>query len=139
MRITNQLEHSQSVAKSLNTALTQSQGAQFSMLLSMITTPLYSTDLPGMDLNSEIDLKAMNLEADQQARKTAMKVNAAFAHALTEGNGGYYSYMRALTDAYPNLQQVTAVRPMQAPKHLYQVVSAPELGEKLVSQIRAAA
>lgn len=138
MKITNQLEQSHGVARSLNTALHESQGAQFSMLLSILTTPLYTADVQGYDQNADIDMKEVGLEADIQRRRTAMVINGALSESMREGYGGYYSFLRALTDTFPQIQQVAAVKPARV-KSAYEVVPAPELGEKLAKQINLAA
>lgn len=138
MKIVNQLEQSAGVAKSMNTALHNSQSGQFSMLLSLLTTPLYASDIHGIDSNAQVDMLRQNLEADVKARKTAMAVNRAMNHSMIAGYGGYFSFLRALSDVFPNIQQVTAVRPAQA-TNLYRVVETPELGEQLARQINLAA
>lgn len=138
MKIVNQLEQSQGVAKSMNTALHESQGGQFSMLLSLLTTPLHAADIQGIDGNSLVDMGRQNLEADAQARKTAMTVNREMNHSMVTGYGGYFSFLRALSDVFPNIQQVTAVRPAQA-SNIYRVVETPELGQQLARQINLAA
>jgi len=138
MKITNQLEQSSGVALSLNNALHESQGAQFSMLLSILTTPVHTSDIQGFDQSLEVDMSKSGLEADSKTRRTAMVVNSAFSESMREGYGGYYSYLRALADTFPHIQQVAAVKPAQV-KSEYELVSAPELGEKLVRQVSLAA
>jgi|UPI00048A03AF hypothetical protein len=138
MKIVNQLEQSQGVAQSMNTALHKSQGAQFSMLLSLLTTPLYASDIQGIDSNAQVDMLRQNLEADTKSRKTAMVVNRAFNHSMVSGYGGYFSFLRALSDVFPHIQQVTGVRTAEAAQ-LYRVVETPELGEQLARQINLAA
>jgi len=83
-------------------------------------------------------LLRQNLEADTKARKTAMAVNRAFNHSMVSGYGGYFSFLRALSDVFPTIQQVPAVRTTEATQ-LYRVVATPELGEQLARQINLAA
>ena len=138
MKIINQLEQSQEVTRSLNHALHKSQGAQFSMLLSILTTPIHTDYLQGYDSNDQIDMNQAGLEADAKKRRTAMVVNSAFGESMREGYGGYYSYLRALADTYPHIQQVTAVKPADV-KQVYELATAPELGETLVRQVKMVA
>lgn len=138
MKIINQLEQSQEVARSLNHALQQSQGAQFSMLLSMLTTPVHTDDIKGYESTDQVDMTQAGLEADMKKRHTAMVVNGALGDSMREGYGGYYSFLRALADTYPHIQQVNAVKPAEV-RQVYELASAPELGETLMRQVQMVA
>ncbi|SFX75751.1 hypothetical protein [Marinospirillum alkaliphilum] len=145
MRIENAYTKSLEVQESLNTSLNSAQGAQFSLVLSLMMAPVYSPDLPSLYNNLPIQHYAPNpiypthiptvydppglsnyinrppahhnivLVEDTYARRLARDIQSGMGEALVQGNAGYFSWLRALTEEYPKLQFVTTLKPASAP------------------------
>ena len=144
MRIENAFNHSLEAQESLNTSLNSAQGAQFSLMLSLMMAPVYSPDLPGLyntlpayapqpihpaHIPTRYDPPGLSnysnrppyqhdlvLVEDTYSRKLARQIQGSMGVALVEGNAGYFSWLRALTEQYPKLQYVTTMKPATAPE-----------------------
>lgn len=145
MRIENAYTRSLEVQESLNTSLNSAQGAQFSLVLSLMMAPVYSPDLPSLynsmyaqayspqriypnHIPTVYDPPALAnytsrqpvyndivLVEDTYARCMARQVQSGMGEALVQGNSGYFSWLRALTEEYPKLQFVTTLKAANAP------------------------
>lgn len=145
MRIENAYTKSLEVQESLNTSLNSAQGAQFSLVLSLMMAPIYSPDLhhlynnlpshnyapqrihpnhiptafdsPGLTdyLNRPPAYHNIVLVEDTYSRSLARNIQSDMGEALVQGNSGYFSWLRALTEEYPRLQFITALKAADAP------------------------
>lgn len=145
MRIENAYTKSLEVQESLNTSLNTAQGAQFSLVLSLMMAPVYSPDLPSLYNNLPVQNYAPNpiypthiptafdppglkdyinrppahhnlvLVEDTYARRLTRQIQSGMGEALVQGNAGYFSWLRALTEEYPKLQFVTTMKAANAP------------------------
>ncbi len=142
MRIENAFNHSLEAQESLNTSLNSAQGAQFSLMLSLMMAPVYSPDLPGLyntlpvyapqpvhpsHIPTQYDPPGLAnrpqasqhnivLVEDTYARRLAREIQGNMGVALVQGNAGYFSWLRALTEQYPKLQYVTTMKPASTPE-----------------------
>lgn len=142
MRIENFYESSLEAQESLNTSLNSAQGAQFSLVLSLMMAPIYSPDLnqiynnlpvqsystsslypthiptsfdpPGL-VNYVARPTNIQLVEDTYSRSLAKNIQIDMGEALVQGNAGYYSWLRAITEEFPRLQFVTTLKPADAP------------------------
>lgn len=128
MRIDNALGTSLSVNESLNLSLQEARGAQFAILLSFISQQVAVNDIPDGGFFRPYEGQMPVLEPDVSARELAASVNNHMGAALGEGQGGYFSLLRALSEEFPQLQQVTAMR-IQTPE------SAQQQLERLYTKI----
>ena len=128
MRIDNALGTSLSVNESLNLSLQEARGAQFAILLSFISQQVAVNDIPDGGFFRPYEGQMPVLEPDVSARELAASVNNHMGAALGEGHGGYFSLLRALSEEFPQLQQVTAMR-IQTPE------SAQQQLERLYTKI----
>lgn len=142
MRIENAFTRSLEVQETLNTSLNSAQGAQFSLMLSLMMAPVYSPDLPELYANLPVagaasiypahiptrydppGMSALNrvqtqsnlvLVEDTYGRQLASRIQSSMGIALVQGQPAYFSWLRALTEEYPKLQFVTTLKPAQAP------------------------
>ena len=145
MRIENAYTKSLEVQESLNTSLNSAQGAQFSLVLSLMMAPVYSPDLhylynnlptqsyapqsiypshiptsfdpPGLTnfVNRPPAHHNITLVEDTYSRSLARNIQSDMGEALVQGNSGYFSWLRALTEEYPRLQFITTLKPAGAP------------------------
>lgn len=143
MRIENSYNQSLEAQESLNTSLNSAQGAQFSLMLSLMMAPIYSPDLTYLysqmpaqgpssvyptHIPTRFDPPALSqyagppaayrdlrLVEDTYARQMARMIQSDMGLALVHGNGGYFGWLRALTEEYPKLQFVTALKPVTGP------------------------
>lgn len=145
MRIENAFAKSLEAQESLNTSLNSAQGAQFSLVLSLMMAPVYSPDLhyiynnlpaasyapqsiypshiptafdpPGLNnyLNIPPPHQNLRLVEDTYSRSLARSIQSDMGEALIQGNAGYFSWLRSLTEEYPRLQFITTLKPANAP------------------------
>lgn len=145
MRIENAYTKSLEVHESLNTSLNSAQGAQFSLVLSLMMAPVYSPDLHNLynnlpsynyapqsvypahiptafdppELTNYINRPPAHhnllLVEDTYSRSLARHIQSGMGEALVQGNAGYFSWLRALTEEYPRLQFVTTLKPANTP------------------------
>ncbi|WP_416885441.1 hypothetical protein [Marinospirillum sp.] len=151
MRIENAYNHSLEAQESLNTSLNSAQGAQFSLMLSLMMAPVYSPDLSDIYSNMAINspqavypthiptrfdppelsqyagapavYRDLRLVEDTYARQMARRIQGDMGIALVHGNAGYFSWLRALTEQYPKLQFVTTLKAATGPSP-HQVAAA---------------
>lgn len=143
MRIENFYQSSLEAQESLNTSLNSAQGAQFSLVLSLMMAPIYSPDLnqiynnlpvqtvsaspvypthiptaydpPGLTNYVRHHPVNLQLVEDTYSRSLAKNIQVDMGEALVHGNAGYYSWLRALTEEFPRLQFITTLKPADAP------------------------
>lgn len=101
MRIENRYIKSLKAQESLNVSLNTAKGAEFAMMLSLMEAVLY-TPQEGED--------GALLEADDQMRQLAFLLNVQMGWAFYDGNIGYFCWLRALSEEFPMLQNLTAMR-----------------------------
>ncbi len=161
MRIENAYSQSLEAHETLNASLNTAQGAQFSLMLSLMMAPVYSPDLPG--LYDQLPVKGAAplfatyqagkptarpdypgnanwiLVEDQQSRQLASQVQSNMGQALSRGYPAYFGWLRALTEEFPKLQFVTTMKPIHSPSPrevaaAYAAQARPDT-ETLVSEI----
>lgn len=104
MRIENVYARNLKAQESLNVSLHAARGAEFALLLSLMGATLYAPDMGDSDL-----------EPDEFMRELACLVNAEMGLAFYNGDGAYFSWLRALSEEYPMLQHLTAMKSKDAP------------------------
>lgn len=143
MRIENYYATSLEAQETLNTSLNSAKSGQFSLMLSLMMAPVYSPDLhhiyshlsypevgssaifpthipsvydpPGLTSYVRPPAYNLHLVEDTYSRTLAKNIQIDMGEALVQGNAGYYSWLRALTEEFPRLQFVTTLKPAEIP------------------------